>query len=292
MSLRRFLFAVGMSVTALAAGNPFPPMNRAGAAERVIVHTRDGRILSGEIDARTGADDLWLRLSEPSILLLSPVAWRDVESAELQGRQITRDELQKATATLKTEIPKGIFGQPSAPAAPSLPVDPAMPALRVQSLAIDATIANWDSDAEVDGLEVRVYPQAADGSAVPINGQIVVRLFGQRFSYIEIREDVTEIGKWTERLRPRQFTAADGSAVIRLPFRVLHPEFDLDVRWFGQVNATLNVAGQGVYDASVPVVLRSFSPLRDYLHLYRGERFFPGERAGRYYGHLPDGTPR
>jgi hypothetical protein len=258
----------------------------AGAAETVVVHTLSGRVLTGEIDAQSTADELLLRMTAPGIVAMTGVRWTEIVRVEFQEQSYTADAFRPLAERLKSPLPKDFFvktpaeqlaeAERAAAAARENAID-----RRVRSLAIDAYLANWDQDAEVDGLELRIYPLNADRNIVPVNGIVTTELIGQRYLpeqlFEPIREPVSLIEKWTSRVDASRFNT-DGT-VVRLPFRNNHPEFDLAIRYFGQVNAKLNIRGQGTYDATVPVTLRTFSPLREQLQFNYGTRFFPGERT-------------
>jgi hypothetical protein len=267
------------------------------AAETVVAHSRNGQILTGVVDERTTARRLWLRLAAPNIVALGSVDWRDVKWIEAQGRNYSAEEFRPEAMRLKSTIPDNVFAKIVAQRDQSVDNDRRDRAQRrriwpqVQSLRIEADLANWDRDAEVDGLEVRVYPQAADRSVVPVSGMLTAQLFGQNITPDEMfepaREDYSRLERWSVRLARLDFAGEELSgheAVIRLPFRRIHPEFEVDVRNFGQLNASLAVDGQGVHDATVPVILRSYSPVRERLQQYRRDRFLPGERRGNFPG--------
>ncbi|MBI3865867.1 MAG: hypothetical protein HY290_28670 [Planctomycetia bacterium] len=251
-------------------------------AERVVVHTRQGRILTGEVDAQTSRSRLWLRLTEPNIVVLSQVDWGDVARVEANGHRISAEEFLPEAERQKSLVLAGVFAKPRIDPAESGAADLKRTTPRVRALRIEAELANWDGDAEVDGFEVRVYPLAADRSVVPVAGMLRAQLFGQNITpdqmFEPMRGDYDRLEQWSQRVSVDDFSAHE--AVIRLPFRSIHPEFEVDVRNNGQLNASLSVDGHGVYDATVPVTMRTYSPIRERLQQTRRDRFFPGERTG------------
>lgn len=281
--INRRVAAVSLCLAAVLACS----VRTASAAEAVIVHTIDGRTLTGAVDRQTTGAELWLRASAPGIVAMSSVRWRDIARVEAEGETHSAGSFASVAERLKSSLPADFFAKTAAERREDVERSAEESQRnsferRVQSLAIDAYLANWDRDAEVDGLELRVYPLNFERTVVPVNGLVTAELFGQYVPPIHIfdpvLEEVSLLEKWTEHVDARLF--GNDGAVFRLRFRSNHPEFDLAVRYFGQVNVKLNIHGQGTYDATVPVTLRTFSPLREQLQLYHGHRFFPRERTG------------
>jgi hypothetical protein len=260
------------------------------AADTVVAHTRNGRILTGAVDAQTTPARLWLRLTEPNIVAFSSVDWRDVTRINARGREYSAEEFRPEAIREKSDVPANVFVKPVVERRPVVVADGREVAdgrrgsPRVQSLKIDVELANWDQNAEVDGLEIRVYPLTAERNVVPVRGMLTVQLIGQNLTpdlmFEPVGENYSRLDYWSVRLGPADFGSQE--AVVRLPFRRMHPEFEVDIRNYGQVNASLNVTGQGVYDATVPVFLRTYSPLRERLQQFNRYRFFPGERRGNF----------
>jgi len=268
----------------------------AAAADVVVVVLHSGRVLSGCVGERTDDADLWLFSAEPSILLSSATPWSDVKSVTVRGKSFTAADFQGVVGQLKTPVPVETFRHPAFPVF-TVPVS-ARP--RVRSLEVLASLSNWDRDIATDGLEVRLSPLTCDEDLAEVEGLVTVRLLGRRrgtrdrlessqqFGFWTNGANVSEywpgrgpqryveLGRWTERIRAVCLT--ERGYVLRLPFRRVHPEYDLDVALDGVVDVRLNVTGQGAWNATTPVQLRTFSPLRDELETYRRTRFFPDER--------------
>jgi len=253
------------------------------AAEPVVAHLRNGRTVSGVVDAQTTRTRLWLRLTAPNIVALSSVDWRDVTRIEAQGRDYSAEEFRPEAVRQKTNIPANIFVKPAVKAGESV-ANEKRTWPRVQSLRIEAELANWDQDAEVDGFEVHIYPLTSDRNIVPVSGMLTAQLIGQNLTpdlmFEPVGENYSRLERWSQRLTPASF--GDQEAVVRLPFRRIHPEFEVDIRYFAQLNASLSVDGQGMYEATVPVIMRTYSPLRERLQQYDRYRFFPRERTGNF----------
>ena len=143
---------------------------------------------------------------------------------------------------------------------------------------IDAELANWDSDVEVDGLLLHVYPLTENRISVPVDGSLQIEVLGQKFLRQRQPTNVFEVARTSHRVRKQDFGPTRG-ATYRIPFRTIHPEFQLDVGTYGMVHARLGVPGQGSFEASVHTRLRTFDPVRDQLQLQRGKRFFASERT-------------
>ena len=271
------------------------PMATAGSL--VIIQLRNGRSLAGEVNSRTDGVDLWIHSTAPSVVILSAIPWSEVSAARVGSEPIPETQLREALSLLKAPVPKSVFRQ-SATSVPRA----ATPALRVASLEILARLGNWDRDIEPDGLDVRINPLTADGETVAVDGMITLRLIGRRLGSQDRLETppgfgfwtdggspreyaprlnttrYVELGRWSERLSTRD--AAAGYR-LKLPFRSVHPEFDLDVALDGELTAHLNVRGQNIQQVSTPVQLRSFSPLREELQLHRRTRYFLDEYTAR-----------
>lgn len=158
---------------------------------------------------------------------------------------------------------------------------------RVVQLQLDASVANWDGDVEVDGLAVEVMPRAADGTVVPVAGTLEVELWGlQRREFWQAPRsggDTLElIERWTRAVRPEEVGPSGVRAL--LPFGAVHPELQANwpAWWYGLVHVRLSVPGQGVFEASRDGVrLRPWSPVRDRLERAGAGRILPTERLGR-----------
>ncbi len=260
------------------------------AGDAVVAHLRNGRSMTGVVDEQTTPRRLWLRLTAPDIVAHSSVDWRDVARIRTQGRDYSAEEFLPQALRQKSKVPDNFFRKPAAAAGAAADegrrdrAAEKKAAPRVQSLQIEASLANFDSSAVVDGFEVHVSPLATGRDVVPVSGVLTVELIGQNLTpdlmFEPVGEKYSRLERWSVRLARSDFDGRE--AVVRLPFRSMHPEFDIDVRYYGQLDASLNVDGQGVYDATVPVVLRTYSPLRERMQQYDRYRFFAGERTGNY----------
>lgn len=291
--------AILFSVTSTLAASP-----RAGQACRI--HLESGRIYTATIDARTNDRLLWLRFTGPSTVVLRPVQWERVARVEAPDDSYSSFEFQQVawefiadvdqpeaddprddeTATDETERQPFEYESDVAPTSDTdqrtfaeLALD-SLITTKVSSIDVDAYVANWDDDVEVDGLVVDMWPHDAQGDVVPVNGTVHVELIAQRTGVTRRQRRFQTIGSWTRAVRPE--TVGAGGARFRFEFQASHPEFDLDLLSRGLVHVRFVAPGHGTFDASdVLVRIRPYSSVRDQREL-RGEgRFFPTERTGR-----------
>jgi len=274
------------------------------ALPEVTLVVASGRQFRGQIDPQSGPHQLVLRSQAQGMTLWRPIAWGQIVAAEAQGRPVSLAQLQEWSVLARESSP-GEAGRPSTqvPAAGAGPPkesprslaampSPAVPdgqhsSHRVVQLRLDAYVANWDGDVEVDGLVVEVMPLAADGAIVPVSGTLEVELFGlQRRVFSQAPHsggDTLElIERWTRAVRPDEV----GPSGLRctLPFGAIHPELRPDwlAWWYGLVHVRLSVPGHGVFEASRDGVrLRPWSPVRDRLERSGMGRMLPTERLGR-----------
>lgn len=270
----------------------------------LTVKVASGRVFSAEVDPRSDAACLWLRWGTGSTMLLRPIRWERVLQIGLADRTYSGEEFRQAVillgeraagtpatgakhsgsrlaqidpATSPPSHPHEAEHVP--PPAPMAVCDPGA-VRRVRSLAIEAGVANWDADVEVDGLVVDVFPLDADGAVVPVNGTIQIDLTGWQGGVIQREQPFTRLGHWTRQVRMVGADACD--ARYRLPFQSEHPEFDLEWLPHGLVHARLTVPGHGVFETTASTVrIRPYSAARDHLQQITGYRFLPIERTGQ-----------
>lgn len=256
--------------------------------EPVTVYLADGRVVTGTVDAKTDAQHLWLRRTAEQFDLVSGYRWELVLEGRTQERTLDHAQLQVWTASRKlpgrrfAEIapkPSGEFQMVSAttPAAPPLPP--------VKTLVVDAELAQWDKDAQTEGLRIMVCPLDAYGNIVPVEGHIEFTLVVQRE---RVRPGKGYAGeprfvegdRLTFPVRREHFSA--GPAFYELPFDRWHPDYEVTLANQGLLHARLSVPGQGVFEASdAQVCLRELSRFRDQLQYYTPGRYLPVENPSR-----------
>lgn len=273
--------------------------------EPVVVQLASGRSLLAAVAPQTDGTRLWLRWRHGTISVLRPIHWERVVRAEYEGQGLSADQFRRAIVqpepllstreeplapragtfrlhSLRWPTPppaKPTLSTSSRPAITTIePGDDKTPPL--QSLAIDAWVANWDSDVEVDGVVVDVRPLDARGAIAPVHGTLEVNLIGWRTGRTRPAQPPIRLGRWTRSVRPNDF--ASPGTEYRFPFRSVHPDFDLQWAPYATVHARLSVPGQGVFDATSSTVrIRPYSALRDHLQQTTGQRFYDVERTGR-----------
>jgi hypothetical protein len=272
---------------------------RASAGEPVTVQLQNGHVVQGETDEQTDDLRLWLRRATDGVQLTSGFPWNQVRQVTSGDRVLHGREFFTAAAGNKTA--GKTYQELSSAARRAEPVQPASPEAeipsksvseqfhrqavdrRVKSLYIEAYLAQWDGDPQTDGLRVFVYPLAADGELVPVNGQIDLFLLGEIERATGMVGNPTmpqfrELERGSQLVKAGDF--ARGAAMYQLPFRQFHPDFYFDVARQALLHARLGVPGQGLFMASdANVQMRGFSRIRDELQMKTPQRFFPQENA-------------
>ncbi len=265
-----------------------PAQARPTPDETVAIELASGRTCTGLIDARTDAALLWLRWERGAAAMSQPIEWDRVVKARVAGQELSGAEFQRAVKAIRRDVPPPakspaagntiiIKGSPDATGAAVVPASAATPATpRVQSLAIEATVANWDAAPAVDGLLVRVDPLDAAGAVVPAQGLLEVELIGRSAGAVIQSQPFSRLASWSQPVRVADFGA--NGAVYRLPFQGIPPEYDTHVAPRGAVLARLSVPGQGTFQATASAVrIRPYSAVRDQLQQATGQRFFENE---------------
>lgn len=267
-----------LTVSGILWGSP----QCAFGGDLIRAQTKDGRISTGEVDAETDDNLLWLRSTAPSIVVKCGIRWSMISKVSHADRQLSAAEFRPIAEKLKSAVPADIFS-PKATGRVGTPEVASnrgkkVSSRRVRSIRIEAVAANWDADVELDGLELRVIPVTADGGVLSVEGMLSVQLIGQ--NYGRHGPAYPKIGRWNRRVRIADYDDFRG-ALYRLPFQTVNPEFDLNFGWSGVVHARLSVSGHGNFEASRDVRVRTASSLRDQLQLRTQRRFFPSERTSR-----------
>ena len=264
------------------------------AGAPVTVELDSGRRFTAEVDARTDQSRLWLRQDLESGFLLRPIDWARVVHVELDGDVFSGEQFHHAVGVVRQSFPHEsgtdstaprivlgpTEGRPSPGSAPQAGEGSPGRAPEVRSLAIEARLANWDGDVEVDGLLVHILPLDGRGVAVPVHGTLEVTLTAERVGVVQRAQPFARLGRWTKQVRIADF--GPYGAEYRLPFQSVHPDFD--DRWaaLGAVNTRLSVPGRGVFEQTADDVrIRPYSAVRDRLEQTTGRRFFEMERIGR-----------
>jgi hypothetical protein len=273
-------------VVNLALALALAPLARGG--EAISVRLEDGRILTGLVDARTDAHDLWLRREQGAVVMASNVAWDEVASGIVNQRTIEANELRDMAGDLAT-TGTPLFSQRTELAGGEKPhTAPRTVPVRLRSLEIvDACLVNLDRDVEPDGLSVAIAAIGEDGRPMAVRGSLAARLFGESRPNDAPVVAFPELDRWTQPVSSHDFV--DGVATYELRFRGIAPERQFHLLPDAVLELRLGAFGQGNYSASAPVVLRLFNPLRDHRQLRYGSRFLPQELQGRPPASSPAG---
>ncbi|MCH2114022.1 MAG: hypothetical protein MK171_03800 [Pirellulales bacterium] len=274
---------ISLLITLVQGGIAFPLH-----ATTVEVQTIDGRVLHGEVDSRSNQRLLWIRKTDDHIVLATSVLWSNVSSAKYDGKTFEARELRQDLKQHTSDGPSMLFKEYVArpmPVIQNATKDLAShgrqasqhPVLssRIASIRVRAQAVNLDRDVEPDGLEVAVVALNTQGLPLPVRGSLSLRLWGQRSKSYGWPLKSEELQRWTQSVHRDDF--AESEAIYALRFRTVRPEFDFELRPYALLNARLSIHGQGNFEASVPVAVRYFNPVRDYLQQYEGSRFFFGE---------------
>ena len=269
-------------------------------AELATVHLASGRSLTGEVDSRSNDSQLWLRFVQERTMIVRRIDWDRVADVQIGDSAMSVDELRTQLAKLGSEPPKAfrfeeryafnaketqIVHEIGGPARLStargfIPRQHRDPLAPVRTIAIDAYVANWDADVEVDGIALYVYPLDGHGMLTPTGGSLEVTLVGHYSAGYTSPGQFQRIGRWARSVRPAN-VGADGF-LFRLPFQAVHPEFERELSKTGLLHVRLSVPGHGVFEASEAALrVRPYSPVRDRLEQVEDRRFFPIERTGR-----------
>lgn len=232
----------------------------------VQVRVKSGRTFAGHIDVRSDAETLWLRVEDGRTTLWRPIAWNRVDHATIGEESFTRETLRTNAGRFSSsyDASKRLGDMP--PREPA--ADESAPRIariqgRVRALSIDVRFANWDADAEDDGLVAAIAPLDETGRPIPAAGTLTVELIGMtgprspNWAGIPIAptEQRPTLETWTVQLMPDQFL--DGVAHVRLPLTRGDPADDPRLGSFGVVRARFAVPGSDVVEAELdPVRLR------------------------------------
>jgi hypothetical protein len=253
-----------------------------------------GREFRGAPDGQSTDEVLVLRTTSGGLTLRRPIRWSAIVSATLNDRAVTTDELRALAKDAPAFVPPD--PQPPTPD-PQLPQQPvasgqepvaAAQFFPVTTITFDPRFVNWDSDVETDGLVVDLFPQDGEGYLTPVSGSVEVEFFAPQrrvFHHAPLSggDTLERVERWTVQINPADFTT--NGVRLRLPFGVVHPEFDSD--WFaspyGLVHVRLIAPGHGTFDSSQDGLrIRPWAPSRDSLELKNYPRFLPTEAVGRH----------
>lgn len=289
MAPRRTSISIATGIVSLGSLVSLPEALHAAEARAVRVVVADGREFSGWVDARSTDKRLWLRSECGGAYLTRPITWEAVRRVTSGSQAFSVDEFRAQLGHWTTPTPESRCGEPvEAPKpGPRAAVDPSAAmesnpvqvVNRVQSIQLDAGLANWDNDVEDDGLIVTVVPLDRNGNVVAVDGALEVELIGEGPGTTAALSTFPLLGRWVQPIRAAEMTA--NGVQVRLEFQAAHPEFDLRLGTAGLVHGRLTVPGHGTFEATTgATTLRPYNPIRDRLQQQTRQRFFPNEQTG------------
>lgn len=270
------------------------------AAEEVTVQLESGRSYTGNIDPKTDDITLWMRFeSYGKIRVLRPIKWQIVTHVEAGGVEISadvfREQLGKWISASTMTPPWAALANSRDHAHrlnthpldfPSSTAERALTAMdfrqrNMVTVMAGARLAQWDNDAQLDGVEVLVTPLDGSGRVLPVRGTVTLELRAPRAVDREQAPRLhgysfQTVARSSHQISPGDF-GPDG-VVVRLHFRQYDPQRDLTWLDSGVLHVRLVVPGSGVFRTSVDdLKIRPFSPLRDFSQRIHGRRTLLGE---------------
>jgi hypothetical protein len=243
----------------------------------VEIETQDGRALQGVVDQRSDAQALWVRRTEGNVILATNVAWGNISTAAIDGEPVEVSLLESNFQQLKTSAPTTFLTEfePLQSTSRPLPAIPWDQRRRITSIEVDAAIVNLDRTVESDGLVAALAVFDDHGVAMPVRGSLSARLIVERLDQHTGAVTFEEFQRWSVPVSPRDFR--DGIAELPLRYRRASPEFRWDLCTAALLNVRLGVPGAGNFEASVPVAIQEFNPIRDEMRNQQGYRFYRDE---------------
>jgi hypothetical protein len=242
------------------------PAIRAAESELVMVQVQDGRVLVGEVDQRTNDQELWIRATSPDLALSVGLPWNQVAWIQHANRQFKPDRFRRLARELAAPLPKGFFREPQIYTHPEVRSEDSVRNGRVymvrppaaeptaETLIVQAHVANWDGDAETDGLELTIVPQSSTRNVAPLDGVLVVELQGRKYRSAPRRSPIVDLEKWSLRVRSQDFGPL--GATYRLPFQTFFPSRDPSIARDGTLRVQLTGGRTGPLKARILVPMR------------------------------------
>jgi len=241
-----------------------PAIPTATAADALVhVELSSGREFTGILDARTNDQQLWLRWRVGEVELQRPIAWDRITAAQLQGEAIDVVDLKKRAEDLatpgRTVVERNSFR--SDPEKSQLPATSVRP---VRSIRCDAWLANWDADAEFDGLILNIETLDQDGIAVPATGTVEAELItidyvlGYQASTSGGRIPVT-LGRWSQPWESAR-------RYVQLEFQARPPQLEPRLDRYAVLKVRVTIPGHGVFEQELDGIrTRPFTPVKNAL---------------------------
>jgi len=244
-----------------------------GEAAAATVLVKSGRSFVGLVDARTDSRTLWLRFEHGRSTLWRPIEWHRVVQVAIDGERHSGEEFHRVAAKYATHEVPGRQTWPtndseSNAAITGDAVNETSATHRVRALSTDIRFANWDADAEDDGLMATIVPLDEHGRALGADGTLTVDLIamtGKRRPLWPLAAHEPDVERpvlesWTVQLSPSDFV--DGIATVKLEFSHGDPAANPLVHSLGVVRARFASPGSDLVEAVVdPVRLRPLAKI-------------------------------
>lgn len=236
----------------------FDALSAQASDATVRVQVASGRTFHGIIDARTNGESLWLRSQVGEVQLQRPIAWERIVEAELNGEAIDIDELKSQSLNLGT---LGRVAQLRTVTAESVsrPTQVSHSAGAVKSIRCNAWLANWDVDAEFDGLAVEIAAYDEFGRPMAAQGTVEAELIsidyqpGYLASTSGGRAPVS-LGHWSQSWQSEQ--------TLRLELQGRQPQHDGSLDRYALLRVRVTIPGSGVFERQIDGMrMRPFTPI-------------------------------
>lgn len=288
----RFVLATAALLSCLRCSNALAEENRSREASArlprpVTAILNDGRQISGRVAATTDDSQLDLVVASERVHLTAHLRWEQVVSFKVRDRQVSVARLRKQRSKyMLPESPSKNGVSKQLRITPLLNEDTGEPIVSNQStprsVQMEARLASWDQDAEPDGLLLELFVLDGTGHPTVAPGQLTAKLTGIRQQAtggrgtLDRKPPVRPLEQWSLTVSNSDFT--DGRAVVKLPFRMLQPDRDLNIAAETLLEISYGVSSVGVFKASQPdVLIRRPSRFRNELFLSTGDRLLPSE---------------
>jgi hypothetical protein len=215
------------------------------APESVRIHLYSGRTFSGIIDRRTTSETLWLRSTHGEAVVLRPIRWERVTTVRFGDTHVGVDDFRATAQQLKAATPASYWSHK--PSGRGLAISGYSPVVR--SLDCRAHVANWDSDAESDGIVVHLTPLSDAGHILPVEGVTEVVANGYERVPGEPAERWSILARWREPLTLACYGPFGG--VQRLSFHTVPLDLSRVVGKRVWLCVRLTAPGRGVFESKI-----------------------------------------
>ncbi|MCA9218470.1 MAG: hypothetical protein KDB27_35620 [Planctomycetales bacterium] len=243
-------------------------VSTAAAGDYVSVTLLDGRQVDGEVDDQSDANTLWLRISSERVTVASAFSRSSIASVKpLKVEQSYEEAEANHLAQLAAAQPS--FSRhgtaPNIGEYPNLIEQHRDP---IMGIELKGVAANWDADAEMDGIRVWILPFTKTGYRTNVSGTINATLstWSRRNRTSSLSRRTTEY--WAQTVNPDH--QRGGFLQIDLPFKKLHSAYDRRILGEAVLHVRLQVNREGTFHGETTVPLHAFSFTKDKMLLHHG----------------------